>query len=596
MKKIQSGVIAAIAVVLLMGSWARAQVLQQVPADALMVVKVNNLKGFSDKLAKLSQDLGLAAMVPPMADPLAFIQQQLKVSQGVDTAGELAFVFLDPATLPPTAEDTPFAILVPITDAKAFLTNWPEAKTEADITEVRLGGSERGFVSMRGKYAAITPIREIAAMKVTAPLSTPTVTSKELSTKDAILYANINSLRNKALPLTQFGRMQLAQEFEGGMRGAPPQFARLAPVFKAVVNQIFTAVDTYLNDADAATVGITLVPEGINTTVTTEFKTGSYLANLFTTQKNTDASLLTGLPKGKYLMYGGSVDNPAALTKLVDDFAGPIIKELLAVGPEMAPVQDYIGTVKTAIGARTGGSVGILAPTGALGAESLVQVVGVSTGNAKVMADSTTKLVTSQTALMQSFGLPGMDAMKPIHTPNAKTIDGVNFDSLVTKVDMNAQNPMAAQQAQILGLIYGPQGQVMLYGVGGDKMLMGMGVSDAVLSSLIATAKANQTPLAENDNIKAVAAQLPKQRLGVVYIAVGDLVTTGFKYAGDLGFRLPVQVAPDLPPVGVAISTEGTAIKIDSHVPTLLIQSLTAATMQVQMQMQGGGMPPGGGL
>src|SRR5262249_47483741 len=158
----------------------------------------------------------------------------------------------------------------------------------------------------------------------------------------------------------------------------------------------------------------------------------------FSTQKNTDASLLTGLPKGKYLMYGGSVNDPASLTKLIDDFAGPIVKELVAIGPEMAPINDYIGTMKTAAGARTGGSIGILAPTGALGAESLVQVVGVGTGNAKVMVDSTTKLITSQTALVQSLGLPGMDTMKPTHTPNAKTIDGVNFDSLITKVDMNA--------------------------------------------------------------------------------------------------------------------------------------------------------------
>src|SRR4026207_649700 len=63
---------------------ARAQVLQQVPSDALVVIKVNNLKATSDKLAKFAEALGLAAISPEMADPLASLQENMKVKEGLD--------------------------------------------------------------------------------------------------------------------------------------------------------------------------------------------------------------------------------------------------------------------------------------------------------------------------------------------------------------------------------------------------------------------------------------------------------------------------------------------------------------------------------
>ncbi len=65
MKRVRrsAAVLAAVAVVVAFaGQAARAQVLQQVPSDAMVVFKVSNLKAVSDKVAKFSEALGLAAM------------------------------------------------------------------------------------------------------------------------------------------------------------------------------------------------------------------------------------------------------------------------------------------------------------------------------------------------------------------------------------------------------------------------------------------------------------------------------------------------------------------------------------------------------
>jgi hypothetical protein len=160
---------------------------------------------------------------------------------------------------------------------------------------------------------------------------------------------------------------------------------------------------------------------------------------------------------------------------------------------------------------------------------------------------------------------------------------------------MNAQDPIAMRQAQMMNMMYGPQGAVVNIGTVGDKLLVVSGTSDEFISKAIEAVKTNATPLAQQPRVQKVASQLPRQRMAVVYVPVDDIVTTGLNYAQQFGFNMPVQLPPDLPPIGAAVSSEQSAIKVDAHIPTDLVQSLVAAGMQAMMQMQGGG-PRGGGL
>jgi hypothetical protein len=600
MKRLRERKVVGVAIVaaawMLCVTVVRAQVLQQVPGDSLVVFKVNNLKAGSDKFAKLAQDLGLAAMSPELADPLGALQAKLHVQQGLKTDGEMAIVFVDPAVVNGDNEKA-MLVLLPVSDYKAFLGNWADAKTEAGISEVKMADNpEPAYIANWGSYAALSPAKEVIAKKPTGSgLSVPAVTAKEMMGKDAVLYANFAALKAKLLPQLQQSRTQIMSDMDEHLK-AEPKLTKYAPTIKTLVNQFLNVAEGFLNQTQAATIGLALVPEGINTTTLAEFIPGSYAATTFTAVKNTDAPLLNGLPTGKYLVYGGGVSDPAVAGKVVSDFIDPVVKELMAVGPEMKPVQDYVAALKAYIGAQKGQTFGVIAPNGAVGAEPLLQFMAVQNGDAKVMSDSYSKMTQAQADVMTAFGVPGTAAVKPVFNPNAKTLDGVTFNQIVTKVDANAQDPAMMQQAQVMNMIYGPNGAVVNYGVlAPDKMLVASGVSDQLLSSAIAATKANQAPLADNDKIKAVAAQLPKQRVFVMYVPIDDIVTTGLNYAKQFGFAMNVQLPPDLPPVGMTGATEGTAIRVDSHIPTTLVQSLVAAGMQAAMQMQGGG-PRGGGL
>ena len=153
------------------------------------------------------------------------------------------------------------------------------------------------------------------------------------------------------------------------------------------------------------------------------------------------------------------------------------------------------------------------------------------------------------------------------------------------------------QAQMVMNYMYGPNGATVLAGIVGDKVLAVSGVPDATISTVITAMKSNDNPLSKNPAVKAVSDQLPKNRIAELYLPLDQLLTTVATYAGAMGMNVPVQLPPDLPPIGGTISTDGNALRVDSYTPTELIKAIVAAAIQVQMQMQGGRQPGGpGGL
>ena len=160
MRIIRRPLSASLVAVLLLTCAAAAyaqQVQDQIPNDALVVMKVRNLSATSTKLGKFLTDLGLAAMVPGMNDPLAFTQKQLNISQGLRNDGDFAVVYRDPQASGEDPEKS-IVMLIPVSDYKSFLANFPDAKTDGEVSEVTMHKSgEPGFVAHWGNFAALSP-------------------------------------------------------------------------------------------------------------------------------------------------------------------------------------------------------------------------------------------------------------------------------------------------------------------------------------------------------------------------------------------------------------------------------------------------------
>lgn len=585
------------AVMLLAGNLARAGVLDQVPGETLFVIKVSNLKGTSDKFARFATDLGVAAMVPPLQDPLGALKEQIGISNGLNEAGELAIAFLDPAAAGDAGPDESVLLLIPVSDYDAFVKNFADAKTEGDISEITTPNSGApSYVMKWGEYAALTPAKSLLSIKPTG-LKVSGVAAKETG-KDLVFFANMPNIRGKLQPMLAEGRESLLSEMEGELQNEP-ELAKFAPVLKALVGRMLDVADTFLRDANAATIAINFVPEGLNTSVVAEFDQGSYLGKYVAGSKNTSESLTKNLPAGKYMMFGGSVGDPEQTAALLNDLAGPVLEELRKVGGDQAAEIDKMyANLLAYVKAAKAQSFGLTAPQGEVGTAALIQGFSVYEGDAAAMKKAYMDMTAGQEKLMTAFGLPA-DQFKYTVTPNAKTVGGVSFDQVVSSMKFDPNDPSSAQAEQMMKFMYGPNGMTFNIGLlDNDTLVQSFGLPDEQLAAVIEAARKGEDPIGALPGVKAVNAQLPSSRAAAIYIPVDEVVNTGLNVAKQFGFGVNVQMQPDLPPIGASIATEGTALRIDGHAPTQLISQLIAAGFQIGMQMnQGGGQNRGpGGL
>ncbi|MDQ3440531.1 MAG: hypothetical protein M3478_09300 [Planctomycetota bacterium] len=614
------------ALLMTLSSTASAQVLQQVPADALVVIKVRNLQDVSTKASGLMQAMGVANLSPAMADPLAAMQQQTGIANGLDKNGDVAIYVpssvLDKIKAKPAKAADPQAeaaeeeaeepaqqqlavMLWPITDYKAFIANFPEAQTEGEISTFKMGENPNdSYAANWGKYAAVSQVKELVATKPTnLGLKVAGLAAKELDTKDITMFFNVAPARAKLLPKLKESRPQIIAEMKEKM-GAEEAQAKYVPIAEAAVNGALDLVEQLLNETNAATYAINLTNEGINTTSMAEFDPKSKFGQRAARIKGAGGSMLTGLPEGKYLLFGGGQLDPKIVTETLDDLLKPIEGELAKLGPDGKAINDYIAAARQAIAASQSSRFGMVAPAGQLGQEAIMQMINIATGDGKAMYEAQKKMFAASDAITALAG-QGKVQSKLTLTPNAKTVAGVQLDQFQSTVsptsgpaDDDAGAAEAAQMKQMMAMMYGPNGITGYTGLIDNKTLVTVtGASDELLEKAVTAAKGNADVLGKMAGVVAVNKHLPQNRNLIVYLPLDQMITTGLTYAQQFGMPVQLQLPADLPPIGFTVGAEGSALRADSHIPAQLVQSLIAAGMQAFMQMQGGQQPGGpGGL
>lgn len=570
----------------------QAQVLDQVPTDALLVIKINKLSAVNEKAAVLFKQWGLVEMNPALADPLGYLMTESTMVNGVDKAGDEAIVLAN-GDLVEGAKPR-LIVLIPVTDYKAFIGNYPDAKKDGDLDVVHMTFSgnkdaEDSYIANWGKYAAISPMKELLANKP-AGFKASGVTARELETRDLVAVVNMEVLGPKLDAKLKEHRESMLSDVEKNLT-RDEKGAKYAPVVKVIVSQALNLAEGFLTEAKYTSFSIDLSKDGIATSLTADFKPESNMGKTVASMKGSNASMLLGLPDAKYLFFGGGVNAGAGMQQAVADFFKPIETELAKTGADMKPVVTFLQSFNKMMAAVKSQTFGVIAPTGALGTGSIIQEVVVMNGDAKTLAASQQQMVEAEQQLMAL--LPNTGGIKFTFTPNAKTIDGVSFSQFTEDVDAN--NPNGAQMKQMFAMMYGPNGLTGLTGVLDDEhMVMTIGLDDAMVSSAIKAAKANNDVFSKVEAVSLVSKHLPKDRIFEGYFDLGQTVTTITNYAKMMGMPLPVNIKPDLAPIGGAFAAEGSAMHINSFIPADLVEAMVTMALQVKMMGAGGAGKPGG--
>ncbi|HEY1683842.1 MAG TPA: hypothetical protein VGG19_03690 [Tepidisphaeraceae bacterium] len=606
----------AILTLALMGlgiSTANAQVMQQAPSDGLVVAKINNLKSLSDKIAGLAQRFGIAPFVPQLADPLSSVEQDLKITQGINPNGDAAIVQLDPDKYGQQVSQFG-VILLPVSDYKAFLGNFsrptessdkPAADNAAPTTQAAPAPDAQGiaaiafpnafdtaYVAQWGNYAAISKVKSVLATPGKG-ITASGLAAKELQDKDFIIFLNIPAVREKAITYLKNNRDSAVESWNQIMAHNPNN-AAMRPMFTALIQSLIDDAQRIMEDGQAATYGISIGQTGIRTTILGEFDPNSPIGQQVAQVKNSDQSLLTGLPEAKYLFFGGVAWDPKTAGDVVQKVTADFRQHLSEQGDKAKPQLKMLDLYRQSVADMNSQAMGWLAPSGVMGQGGIFRIIAVQTGDAASMSVDQHSMLDLQTEISKATGDPNMQ-MSFDYTANAKQLDGVNFNQFKLNFNVGPNASLQSRQAdRMIKMMYGPEGLIGLTGqVDSKHLLTGMGAGDDDLTHAIDAIKAGADPLGGLAELKDVTSNLPTQRIAAFYVPLDQIAMTVASYARQFGMQLNIQLAPHMAPVGVTIGTEQSAIRLDSFIPTQTVQSLIAAGMQAWMAAQGGG---GGGL
>ena len=146
-------------------------------------------------------------------------------------------------------------------------------------------------------------------------------------------------------------------------------------------------------------------------------------------------------------------------------------------------------------------------------------------------------------------------------------------------------------------MIYGQEGLTYTFAPIGDDFVLGSSASDENLSTFVKAFKANDASVAALPQVKAVSDELPKARVYEFYVQLDEILNTSLTVAGQMqGRQMQIALPPDMAPLGLSLGAEGSALRIDAHLPQTTLRDLVAAGMQAYMQMQQGGGGGGAGM
>jgi hypothetical protein len=577
---------------------ASADVAAAIPSDALFAIKINGLQQVNDDFAALAVEWGLDQFQPELGDPLAAAQEEGDIQfEAVDLEGELALYF--PANTDFDADEPPVVVVVPVSDYQAFVDGNFEDVRDEDGMQVgkAFGEDEDVYVVQRDGYAAFSPFKSsLEGFQDGLELAGPTEMS--MTEQDVIVYANFSSLAPilKQAIDDEGGKdammEEIAEAFEDG--DVPEGLMKYRPVVNAGAGQLYAVVESFLRDAEAATISVDFIPEaGIGTGVIAQFKDGSYLADTFGDLPVADGSLLSGLPMGDYLFFGGSTADPDQGVKLFNDLAGPVIAELEQVAEDDGVLTEFVGVIRTFIEAGDGNRFGLMAPnTQMFGQAPLIQQVLIQTGDAEALMQATKRAAELNPQLMEQLaaeaGEPGeLPTSTTTFEDDAKEIGGVSFSKSTTTLP--AGDPGTAM---MMNMVFGPEGPTSYLATTGDSFITVAGLNDEQIAAVVEAVQADASPLADAPGMAAVQGELMAERTGVFYLNVGEIARAGLGAAQAFGQAPPIQIPQGLPPIAYAVGPADNSLMITGIVPKDLVSQMIVTALQFQQGMGG----PGGGL
>jgi hypothetical protein len=542
-------------------------VLEAVPADAAIVLKVKNPKSLAERLAKLADAVveGSGQQLQDQSQMLGLLVANPTL-EGVNMEGDwYAAAFLADPQSPPEV-----VFLVAASDA---------AKMKAAMP-----GEVKFFTS--GKYGIYTG-DEAAAEKIAARLKG---TGKSINTAidkasgalldkgDLAVFINIQRL-------TEVFGDQIAgalAEARQNLENLPGELPPGAPAgfnpeqVKQFAEGALKAVEQGSKDLLSCAIAARVEEAGVGFEELLRFTANSATDKLFSKHKPSAMPNLALLPAGAIAYMGIQVDLPELM-----NLSMTMMKQYLGDNPDA--IKAFDASLKEMSSLKYGSIVYSVA-LGDL-AEGLIRMATITE------VDSPKKMRELSQKMMKGFGtieMPGFK-QKVSYEPDAEKYGKETADLLKTEFEFEAGDPSAAMIGQMMQSFYGPEGMVARSVYQADKVVQTIGGGQDVMKSLLA-ALAKKPSASEKSATAKTRARLGEKANLVLLLDLPGTVVKTLKAVSESQFGMFLPINPEMIKelenessyLGVAVATEAQGLRVNTHIPIEQIKGFAKLVLTMQ--------------
>ncbi|MEM0913898.1 MAG: hypothetical protein AAGK09_04730 [Planctomycetota bacterium] len=567
---------------------AAADVMTMAPEDVEILMVVPDPKGMSDRIATLSERMGMP--MPGAQNILDTMMSQLGNPQGVDDAKPLAMAMGNAAEAMSMQDDSLMTsmVFVPVEDYGAFVSSLGGASATGVTPLVLTDGSE-AFVRQSGDYAVVG--NNEAAVTGYAPSDR----AKQLVAA-AGDYAGRLTAEPDVMVVVDMATLgpamaEQAEAFDGAMMGNPGMDPAAANAMAANMSSMVWIADL-ASGAEAAVMSLDLAGDDIKLGLCAKFAVDAS-ASLILTDKPAQpvASRFAALPDMPYLLAFGMDFTGVDMAELTQQLADALPEDATA---QRKMYEASIPMLKQA----TGGAMGMYVPSQpAMGLSGLFNVAAVyDVDDADGFVDAFEHYIKAVDGVAMPVPVPGeggeMTTADMITqaslTPDALTLGGVSLSewSMAQQMPpelMQQMGPMAGMMQQAYAGYVGASDGKAYVTTGSDIALLTATVEGA--GEGLAADGPTQTALA-NDDVpdRAVAGFLSLQGVGAMANSYLPM------------FGLPaIEVPADIAPLGLSMGASKGQMIVEVTLPVDSLAFIAEEAMQIQAMM-GGGPAPGAGM
>jgi hypothetical protein len=546
--------------------------IDRVPANAGMVVAVKNMESMKDRVEGWAKKLDAPVDEPGDDNPLNMAKKLLG-TDGLNKTGSMAIAMMPDETGQVNFDDEEerVVMVVPVTSYASFVKALGATEPAGTVT-VTIDG-EPAFVKDIGNgYAAMGPDKASVdafdgkAGQGAAHAQMMGKTGQQIAdNSDIIVLVRVAALKD------QIDEGIAAFKEQGqGMAQMAPQGGDQAVAMIAMMTGV---AEAFARDGQVGIMGVGLGEAGISLDFGAQFKEGSPSAKFLSATGNASNFLARVPNQPFYFAMAADLTNPG-IKQFYKDMEKAQGDNPMGMGfGGMVKNIDKVDGMAFSMGANKAGIMGLFANT----------VTFISTSDP-------TGYITATSSDMKAMDGKDIEGIKFAveYAPAAQEIGGIKADTWSMQMEADEENPQAGMIMMMQQMLFGPDGLSGMIAPVGKGVVMTMSQNTPLFTKAVDAAK-NGNGLAGDEQIKAVQAALPKNRVAEMYLGTKSIMeaVNGLMAMGGGGGELtiPAKVSP----VGMGAAFDSGGFDFRIFVPADVITTVAEAAKAMQGEDEGMG-------